>query len=86
MGTVFRGEFCHNIDAKKRIAVPADFRRAIGEEQTPETPRGLDETPRLTIVYGDDRLECLQCYSEQTIRKIDDAIARLGRATDERKF
>jgi len=89
LGTYFRGEYSHNIDSKKRIAVPADYRRAINEGQV-ATRRGgkddPDEPPRLTIVYGDDRLECLQCYSEQTIQKIDDSIARLGRATNERKF
>ncbi len=89
MAINFRGEFRHSLDSKKRVAVPADFRRAINAGRLATPGRGadaLEDPARLTIVYGDDRLECLQCYSESTIQKIDDAIAHLGRATHERKF
>jgi MraZ protein len=34
------GEFIHNIDAKKRLAVPAKFRRELGERAV--LTRGLD--------------------------------------------
>lgn len=34
------GEFIHNIDAKKRLAIPAKFRRELGEKAV--LTRGLD--------------------------------------------
>ena len=89
MGAYFRGEYSHRLDSKKRVAIPADFRRAINDGRMGgphQSPEGVTEPARVTIVYGDDRLECLKCYSEQAISKIDEAISSLGRATSERRF
>lgn len=89
MGAYFRGEYHHRLDSKKRVAVPAEFRRVINDGRVEDGRIGQDgtsEPARLAIVYGDDRLACLKCFSEQAIRDIDDAIASLGRASDERRF
>ena len=65
------------------MSVPPDFRRGIicGD---PEHQIGSHAS--FTVVYGDSRLKCLKCYTEDSIRVIDEAIALLDMASVERRF
>ena len=85
----FRGEVRHKLDSKKRVAIPAEFRRVINSgrlDDPHENQYSGNDSARLTIVYGDHRLHCLKCFTEQAIKQIDDAIALLDRSSKERKF
>ena len=79
----FRGESQHKVDQKGRVSVPADFRQIIAESDSGRAP---DSPPRFTIVYGDDRLLCLKCYTETAMRRIDSEIAQLPRSSPERRY
>ena len=83
MGYAFRGETRHKIDQKGRVSVPADFRRGIiGGD--PDYQAGSHAS--FTIVYGDSRQSCLKCYTEESIREIDEAIALMDLASEKRRF
>ncbi len=83
MGFAFRGESKHKIDQKGRVSVPADYRRGIiGGD--PDYQTGSHAC--FTIVYGDSRLKCLKCYTEESIREIDEAIGLMELASKERRF
>ncbi len=79
----FRGESLHKVDQKGRVSIPAEFRQiiALGD---PEYRDG--NCPRFTVVYGDQRLGCLKCYTEQVIGNIDSQISELPRSSRERQF
>ncbi len=83
MDLAFRGESLHKVDQKGRVSIPADFRQIIAQGD-PDCAPG--ECPRFTIVYGDDRLSCLKCYTEDAIRRIDVEISDLPRSSDERRY
>ncbi len=79
----FRGEIENKVDAKGRVSVPADFRRIIEKE---DSAKKEGECTSFTIVYGDDRLNCLKCYTERAIGELDDCIKSLDRSSEKRKF
>lgn len=83
MKFAFRGESTHKIDKKGRVSVPADFRRGI---IAGDLNHQLGSHANFTIVYGDNRMNCLKCYTEQDIQEIDEAIASLHTSTQERQF
>lgn len=83
MAFAFRGENKHKIDQKGRLSVPADFRRGIiGGDPDYQ----IGSHANFTIVYGDSRQNCLKCYTEHSIRQIDEAIELLEMASEERRF
>jgi MraZ protein len=58
---MFIGEYCHNIDTKKRLAVPAKFRADLGKKAV--LTRGLDN--------------CLYLYPLKEWEKLAEKLARL---------
>ena len=83
MELAFRGETRHKVDQKGRVSIPADFRQIIAKGD-PDCAPG--ECPSFTIVYGDDRLPCLKCFTESAMRRIDSEIGDLPRSSEERKY
>ena len=79
----FRGEIENKVDAKGRVSIPADFRRIIERE---DSSKEQGECASFTIVYGDDRLSCLKCYTERSIRELDACIDAMDRSSEKRKF
>ncbi len=65
------------------MSIPADFRQIIAQGDPDCGPGGC---PSFTIVYGDDRLQCLKCFTEKEMRRIDAEIAELQRSSPERRF
>lgn len=63
---MFRGQFLHAIDAKGRIALPARFRDALGEECTPT----VIATPALFDT-------CLHIYPLSAWERVEEKIAEL---------
>lgn len=69
--TMFLGEYQYKIDDKKRVAVPADFRKKLG--QKPVITRGLDN--------------CLFLYPRSAWEKLAKKISELPLAqSDARRF
>lgn len=65
------GEYRHNIDAKKRIAIPAKFRKEIGE--------------RAVLAKGQEK--CLFVYPIDEWNKVADKLSQLPTgSTDNRNF
>ncbi|MCJ7872523.1 division/cell wall cluster transcriptional repressor MraZ [Marinovum sp. 2_MG-2023] len=83
MSRRFRGESHHKVDAKGRVSIPAGFRRVI-EAADPNWKVG--ENPELVIVYGNKKLNCLECYTMEAIEEVDKKIDALPRASMERKM
>ena len=79
----FRGTAKHKIDAKGRISIPPDFRRAI-ETGDPSFRHG--DCGKLTIVYGDSRQNFLECFTEAAVAELDHAIDSLDRSSAERQY
>ena len=65
------------------MSIPADFRQIIIQGDPDCTPGAL---PKFTIVYGDDRLLCLKCFTEKAMRRIDAEISELQRSSPERRY
>ncbi len=65
------------------MSAPADFRRGIISGDSEYQP-GTNAS--FTIVYGDSRLPCLQCYTEESIRSIDEAISFMELGSEKRQF
>ena len=83
MELAFRGESQHKVDQKGRVSIPSDFRQIVAQGDPDCAPGSL---PNFTIVYGDSRLQCLKCYTEQAIRQIDAEISELPRSSPERRY
>ena len=79
----FRGTAKHKIDAKGRISIPPEFRRAI-ESGDPGFRHG--DCGRLTIIFGDSRQKFLECFTEAAIAEIDDIIDSMNRSSSERRY
>lgn len=79
----FKGTAKHKIDAKGRISIPPEFRRAI-ESGDPAFRQG--DCGKLTIVYGDSRQKFLECFTEAAAAEIDEIIDSLNRSSAERQF
>lgn len=58
---MFIGEYCHTIDTKKRLALPAKFRRELGKSIT--ITRGLDS--------------CLVVYPQKEWKIMSDKLGKL---------
>lgn len=82
MARRFRGEHSQKIDAKGRLSIPSNFRRVI-ELSDPDWVEGKSST--LVIVYGNDRRKFLECYTQEAIDEIDQAIQRMPRGSDARR-
>lgn len=82
MARRFRGESVHKVDAKGRVSIPASFRRVL-EEGDPDFADGL--TPNLVIVYGGDKQNYLEAYTQEAINEVDERISRLPRGSRERR-
>ncbi|MGB3243144.1 MAG: division/cell wall cluster transcriptional repressor MraZ [Sulfitobacter sp.] len=88
MSRRFRGESQHKVDAKGRVSIPASFRRVL-EAGDPNWKSG--DNPELVIVYGDEKLKYLECYTIEAIEEVDakiDALPRgsVGRMALQRRF
>ena len=79
----FRGESLHKVDAKGRVSVPAAFRRVL-EEGDPDFSNG--SSPNFVIVYGGVRGSCLECYTINSISKVDKLISKLPRFSKDREM
>jgi len=69
--TMLIGEYTHTLDDKKRVAIPAKFRKELGKKMI--VTRGLDA--------------CLTVYPHETWRKLSEKISALPMGTaDSRSF
>ena len=67
------------MDAKGRVSVPVQFRRAMEE--------GLDgRRPEIHIVYGDPRRKYLECYTPESFAEIEAQIDALPRGDKTRQL
>lgn len=82
MARRFRGESVHKVDAKGRVSIPASFRRVL-EEGDPDYAEGL--TPNLVIVYGGEKQNYLEAYTQEAINEVDQKISRLPRGSKQRR-
>ncbi|SES14800.1 MraZ protein [Tranquillimonas rosea] len=82
MVRAFRGESVHKVDTKGRVSIPAGFRRVL-EAGDPNFTEGLN--PELVIVYGGETRDYLECFTMDSIAKIDAKISRLPRGSKKRK-
>jgi transcriptional regulator MraZ len=66
------------MDAKGRVSVPVQFRRAMEE--------GLDgRRPELHIVYGDPRRKFLECYTPESFAEVEAKIDAMPRGDKTRQ-
>ncbi|WP_233270497.1 division/cell wall cluster transcriptional repressor MraZ [Chachezhania sediminis] len=77
----FRGESSHKVDSKGRVSIPAHFRRVL-EEGDPEyrdaKAAGVSgASPNVVIVYGNSKKDCLDCYTVEAMREIEEKIAKM---------
>lgn len=67
------------MDAKGRVSVPVQFRRAMEE--------GLDgRRPELHIIYGDPRRKYLECYTPEAFAQIEEQIESMPRGDKTRQM
>ena len=83
MADVFKGQRRLRVDSKGRVSIPPDFRRVL-ENGDPLYETG--RVARFTVVYGDSRQKFLDCYSEDSVDRIDRSILSVARGSAKRRF
>lgn len=79
----FRGEERHKVDAKGRVSIPADFRRAL---QAGDPQCSGDQNPEMILVYGPHLKGYLECYTVEAAAKVDAQIQSMKRGSPERNL
>ncbi|KKT79349.1 MAG: Protein MraZ [Parcubacteria group bacterium GW2011_GWF2_44_8b] len=64
------GEYTHSIDPKKRVSLPAKFRKELGR--------------RVVVTRGKDR--CLQLFPHKTWLSISEEVKKLGHVESDQRY
>ena len=82
MKASFRGESVHKLDSKGRLSIPAPFRREL-EKGDPDFE--ATKIHRFILVYGHADPSYLECYSIESMARLERKIRKLPQFSDARK-
>lgn len=82
MKASFRGESVHKVDAKGRLSIPAPFRREL-EKGDPDFE--AEKVHRFILVYGHADTSYLECYSIESMARLERKIRKLPQFSDARR-